>query len=88
MIFYGHPTTHPLQNLGVATPNLLWIDTYDLMCDVPSSHLLFFICFVLLPFYALSYCSASSSMVLDKMAWTKWHGQNGTDKMARTKWHG
>jgi len=26
-------------------------------------------------------------MVLDKMVWTKWYGQNGTDKMVRTKWY-
>src|SRR6218665_923632 len=24
-------------------------------------------------------------MALDKMAWTKWHGQNGTDKILRIK---
>jgi len=24
-------------------------------------------------------------MVLDKMAWTKWYGQNGTNKILRTK---
>ena len=29
----------------------------------------------------------TDKIILDKMVWTEWYGQNGMDKMVRTKWY-